>query len=322
MKNSTVKILLILFLMPFTAVLSTASSEETTELHQAARHGSYGVIQHLLDQRADVNARDIKQWTPLHIAAYYGHAFFIQELIRLRADVINLNAQDAKGVTALCFAVLQNQPACIEVLLRSGANPNIGTINPECYGFTPLHIAAKINHTACVATLIQHSSTKINACAKKNLTPLHLAAQYDATNSIQKLLLAGADLNAQSSDQETPEDVACQYGSLAAARLFKEVRELGPTAITSVGKDENDICFFCNNMFYINEICASLGCGHDFHQECFADWFSEYQKGQRSLCCSTLSERIQITSIHKPRALIRTTVPKNYPYGLSSSAPL
>ncbi len=322
MKNYTAKILLILFFMPSAAVLPGASSEETTELHQAARNGNCSVIQHLLDQGADVNARDIKRWTPLHIAATFGHAFFIQELIRLRADIINLDAQDAKGVTALFFAALQNQPACIEVLLQAGANPNLSIINSECYGFTALHIAAKKNHTACVETLVQHPSTNINACAKKNLTPLHLAAQYGATHSIQKLLLADADLNAQTSNQETPENVAYQYGSLAAARLLKEVRNLGPTAITSVDKDENDLCFFCNNMFYINEVCASLGCGHDFHQECFADWFSECKKRQRNLCCSTLAEQLQITPISKPLALMRTTVPKNSPYCLSSSAPL
>ena len=76
----------------------------------------------LLDQGANVNARDSKEKTALHRAAQAGFIKIINLLLKHGAEV---NAQDEKGETPLFDAVRAGRKNAIELLLKKGADANL-----------------------------------------------------------------------------------------------------------------------------------------------------------------------------------------------------
>jgi len=75
--------------------------EHSTTLHQAAERGDVAAVEKLLDEGADVNARDEGGASPLHAAAFAGHRNVIRLLIKRGADI---NLEDNDGDTPLGFA--------------------------------------------------------------------------------------------------------------------------------------------------------------------------------------------------------------------------
>jgi len=86
---------------------------EMTSLHYAAGEGHTKVVELLIANGADVNAKDEVGWTPLHLAAYWGGKDIVELLIATGADV---NAKDKHGETPLDFA-----HGVVATLLRHGA---------------------------------------------------------------------------------------------------------------------------------------------------------------------------------------------------------
>ncbi len=84
-------------------------------LHYAVMRGRMPMIDLLLSRGADVNSRTRMGTTPLHTAALYARVEVAELLIDSGADV---NAQSASGVTALAMAeAARNQP--LAAMLRS-----------------------------------------------------------------------------------------------------------------------------------------------------------------------------------------------------------
>lgn len=67
-----------------------------TPLHHACRSGDYMMVNLLINNKADVNARAFNQLTPLHFAAYKGKLHIVKELL---AHGANIDAK-AKGQIA------------------------------------------------------------------------------------------------------------------------------------------------------------------------------------------------------------------------------
>jgi len=82
----------------------------------AASEGNLQAVRYLLDQGADVNARENGGSTPLAEAAYYGHTDVIKELLLRGAD-LNLIGHDG---TALDIAVRRNNSAVADFLKHHG----------------------------------------------------------------------------------------------------------------------------------------------------------------------------------------------------------
>ena len=89
----------------------------STPLFLAAGEGRLDAVRYLLDQGADVNARDARGRTALTEAAFYGNASVMKELILRGADV---NSFSDEG-TALDIAVQANRSAAIDILKHYGA---------------------------------------------------------------------------------------------------------------------------------------------------------------------------------------------------------
>ena len=88
-----------------------------TPLFLAAGEGRLDAVRYLLDQGADVNARDERGRSALTEAAFNGNASVIKELILRGA---HLNALSDEG-TALDIAINTKHPEAIEMLKHYGA---------------------------------------------------------------------------------------------------------------------------------------------------------------------------------------------------------
>jgi len=87
-----------------------------TPLYLAAGEGRLEIVRYLLDQDADINAREKNGHTPLAEAAYYGHLPVIKELVFRGADLNVIG----EGGTALDIALNRNNAAAADLLRHHG----------------------------------------------------------------------------------------------------------------------------------------------------------------------------------------------------------
>jgi len=91
-----------------------------TPLHRAAMRGYVEIVRLLCDRGADVEARDNDRWRPLHIAAINGHNSVVKELIEERNAEIN--ARNNYGETALRYAIKYNKHDVSDSLFSRGSS--------------------------------------------------------------------------------------------------------------------------------------------------------------------------------------------------------
>jgi len=87
---------------------------------KAASSGDEEALKQLLNQGADVNARDEAENTALHLATQHGHQDIMRLLIEQGADV---NAQNDYLSTSLHLT--ERNMETIRILLEAGADPNL-----------------------------------------------------------------------------------------------------------------------------------------------------------------------------------------------------
>ena len=178
-------------------------------VHHAARNGHAKVVAMLLQHKVNVDAlggrffcNRQEGYPPLAWAAEYGCGSVVDVLIANRAD---LNARDEAGNTALSWATELGHTDVVKMLLdhQADANAHRQAAFPPLhraatYGFigitalllerkadvnrrsnlrdTALHIAAKKGWATIVALLLQHDAD-VTALSRLGQTPFHLAIQ-------------------------------------------------------------------------------------------------------------------------------------------------
>ena len=73
----------------------------------------------LIDQGADLHAKDNYGCTPLHLACVNGHAEVVKALLEKGADV---HAKDSHGMTPLHYACMNGHAEVVKALLEKGAD--------------------------------------------------------------------------------------------------------------------------------------------------------------------------------------------------------
>ena len=118
------------------ASVLTASAAGNATLIDAAKSGNVQMVRTLLKQRLDVNGQEADGMTALHWAARNNDIETAQLLIRAGA---NVKAANRYGVTPITLAAENGNSAMVETLLKAGADAN--TALPE--GETVLMTAAR-----------------------------------------------------------------------------------------------------------------------------------------------------------------------------------
>ena len=142
------------------------------------------------------------------------------ELTEYTKNIKSINIRDDYGFTPLHFAVTNNDPKKINILLQMGANVNA----KSHYGFTPIYHAVGKHSDLKVTNLLIESGAKVNIKNRDGITPLHYAA-WGTAEKIESLLEAGANPNVTSKSGRTPYDMALENEGLIGSDALKALEE-------------------------------------------------------------------------------------------------
>ncbi|XP_026216433.1 caskin-1-like isoform X2 [Anabas testudineus] len=168
-------------------------------------------------KRVNVNIQDADGLSPLHHAALSGNKEMISLLLEAQAAV---DIKDHKGMRPLHYAAWQGKTEPMKMLLKSGASVN----GQSDEGQIPLHLSAQHGHYDGSEMLLQHQS---NPCISDSAgkTPLDLACEFGRVGVVQLLLssnMCAAMLEPKPSDPNgvSPLHLAAKNGHIEVIRLL------------------------------------------------------------------------------------------------------
>lgn len=188
-----------------------------TVLHQKGENGVSGLMLIAYHRLPGVMA-EVPKLTDnftFHEAITYG--LLAEVKAALAADSALLDQYSSDGFTPVCIAAFFSQEAVAQLLLDTGANPNLAANNPA--KVAPIHAAVAANHIGLVELLIQHKAD-VNAKQTQGVTALHSAAHRGNLPIVQMLLAAGADKTAKMDSGETAYDYAKKDGHEGVAEYL------------------------------------------------------------------------------------------------------
>jgi hypothetical protein len=168
-----------------------------TPLHLAVNAGNKELVERLLANKVNVNARNLNGWTPLFYAAMANYTNILEMLLTNHAEV---NVKDHSGETPLSLAATFGHRDAAELLLANGADINAKGVN----GWTPLQTALHgLAGKEFVELLLAHKAD-VNAKDYIGETALHCVAEYGIKDMVDLLLNNQADVNATNAYGWTP----------------------------------------------------------------------------------------------------------------------
>lgn len=207
-----------------------------TPLICAAMNGHGDVAYVLLDKGANINTRDVSAATPLHAAVSNDHVD-VARLFLLRG--IDANVQDSEGYSPMYLAASNGNLAMMDLMLLRGARAD----KLENSRLSPLEIASRSGHSAAVLWLLMKGvevninngfalveaihakqphivrillevGAHVNVVSEIGDTALGAAVKQGNLNIAQRLIAAGADVNAcvSSVEKVTPLQIAALQG--------------------------------------------------------------------------------------------------------------
>jgi uncharacterized protein len=190
------------------------------DLIAAARAGDEGRVRSLLEDGADVQARDASGATALVAAAYGNHLAAARELVEAGADV---NAKDETEQSAYLIATSEvgDDPRLLELTLANGADVDA----KDSYNGTGLIRAADRGHVAIVKRLLE-TEVEIDHVNRLGWTALLEAIILGGgdrrhTEVVRLLVEAGADVNLADREGVTALAHARRLGFNAIAAILE-----------------------------------------------------------------------------------------------------
>lgn len=167
------------------------------------------MVEFLMSQGADINRGHT---TPLHIAVQWWMPEVAELLLEAGADI---NVTDEEGKTPLYHAVVTIEwLTMVELLISHGADVNIWPENNQ--GNSPLYHAVANGWLEIAESFIAQGGDVNNGPQPA----LHIAVEGHSLEMAKLLLDAGAQINAQDEQGNTPLQFAFATGKLEIAKLL------------------------------------------------------------------------------------------------------
>ncbi|NXN59042.1 ASB18 protein, partial [Rynchops niger] len=152
--------------------------------------------------------------------------------------------------TPLCLAARQGHTACLRHLLRRRADPDLAP-----GGRGPLHEACLGGHTDCTELLLEHKADP-NLRSDEGLAPLHLCTTQDSLGCAKLLLRHRAIIDLPSEDGgETALHVAARHCLYDHARLY--LRH-GACVDARSAREETALGILCGQAPDTGEVCLQF----------------------------------------------------------------
>ncbi|TVP87514.1 MAG: ankyrin repeat domain-containing protein [Pseudomonadaceae bacterium] len=222
------------------AALEQRDSNGMTLLHWAASRGNLEQVESLIAAGLDINARDTSGRVPLHLAALAGDrdpgGAKLQALLQAGAE-IDVRSTNEIDATPLITASRFGNAEHVRLLLEAGADPLASTDS----GMTSLMRAARYPENDPGLAKMQRllmAGSDVNAIASENWTVLRTAARYNSADAVRLLLDAGSDPNTSNPEGWGALHIAARYGSpemiealLVAGSITNQVTNDGQTPL-------------------------------------------------------------------------------------------
>lgn len=197
----------------------------TTCLWIACCNKHHDIVIKLLDRGADPNQGNIKGDGPLIAACQKGDIQTINILLDSGANIFQHNKNRDNAILICCRT---GQTSSLELLLsklNSEDQKHVLNFAAEIDGFNPLFASVELDKVGCVEVCLKYGSniedrTDNDNQILPNATPLHLAAFYGRTKSLQLLLDKGANCLSQMNDGSTVLHLAIKNGHIDATRIL------------------------------------------------------------------------------------------------------
>jgi len=183
-----------------------------TPLLLATQYRRSEMATYLIDQGANINAKNNYNYTPLHFAAMNNIPGVVDKILASKKAVVD--GEDNRGWTALMYSLQSGRIENIEKLLKAGADVNHVTK----YKQTPLHMVSRVRN-AKVMKLVVEKVKSVDVKDNNGNTPLHYCCNYGNLDSVKLLLEKGANAAHANKSKSTILHAAAQSGQLAMIKL-------------------------------------------------------------------------------------------------------
>ena len=179
-------------------------------LLEAVEKENLPIVNFLLERGANPNLANEEGITPLMSAVSYNNSQMVQRLLEI--PNINLNAQDARGVTPvhLAAAAQFQEPFALLIapaVIARGLDVNL----PDNKGNTPLIRLVNANNLPMLEALLGQPRVQIDARNENGATALTIACHKGFTDAARLLLSNGANPNL-ADNGKYPLDFALEKG--------------------------------------------------------------------------------------------------------------
>ena len=198
----------------------------------AAEEGDVEAVKGYLAIDVNVDARDeVYEGTPLHFAAFKGRKEVAELLINEGADV---NAKNQADATPLDLAIEKKRDETVSLLRKhggktgselKGGEPVVEATQPEPPTVKApdilIHEAVAEGNIEAVKQYL-NAGRDVNAKDEDSWTPLHFAASDGHKEVVELFIAKGADVNVKSKFDETPLDLAIINNETETADLLRK----------------------------------------------------------------------------------------------------
>lgn len=189
-------------------------------MYLAVSKGQDKDVLRLIQEGADINARDQEGRTFLMWASMGGHERIARILIDAGADI---HVSDMNGVTALMQASARGYDAIVQMLIQAGADVHATSNRHE---ITSLLMASAKGHEEIVKILI-HAGADINTKGFEETNPLMIASENGHEQVVRILIDEGAHLEAQNKFGKTALKLASDKDHDNIVKILKKAGARG-----------------------------------------------------------------------------------------------